>query len=230
MAAMLGVLILSLGACGASSPKLERISLQEWEQVRRSYQGQVLVVNVWASWCRACVELFPSIVELQREYEPAGTQFVSLCLDDLAELEDVARIQSFLTSAFGDPHGVSSGHYAFEEDFADIMDRLSLPSLPGVLVYDAAGQLRHKLSGDELNNEVSPADVEDAIESLIAPLGPRSGSSDAVADGRLKGFPEEDVRAPATRSAWKSTSFRKSTRIRWAPARKPAAPPAASLP
>ncbi len=170
MTALLGVPILSLGACGDSSPKLERISLQEWEQVRRSYQGQVLVVNVWASWCRACVELFPSIVELQREYEPAGAQFVSLCLDDLAELEDVGRIQGFLTSAFGDPHGISSYHYAFEEDFADIIDRLSLPSLPGVLVYDAAGQLRHKLSGDELNNEVSPADVEDAIESLIGPI------------------------------------------------------------
>ena len=52
------------------------------------------------------------------------------------------------------------------------MDRLLLPSLPTVLVYDAASQLRHKLSGDELNDEVSPADVEDAIESLIGPLAP----------------------------------------------------------
>ena len=173
MAALLGVLILFLGACGNSSPKLERISLQEWEQVRRSYQGQVLVVNVWASWCRACVELFPSIVELQREYEPAGTQFVSLCLDDLDEPGEVRATENLLASLFrDDPPGVSSYHYAFEEDFADIMDRLSLPSLPAVLVYDAARQLRHKLSGDELNNEVSPADVEDAIESLIGPLGP----------------------------------------------------------
>ena len=172
MGALLGVLIFSLGACGDSSPKLERISLREWAQVRRSYQGQVLVVNVWASWCRNCVELFPSIVELHRKYEPAGTQFISLCLDDLDEPEEVRATESLLESFFGDPPGVSSHHYVFEEDFADIMDRLALPGLPGVLVYDAAGQLRHKLSGDELNDEVSPADVEDAIESLIGPLGP----------------------------------------------------------
>ena len=109
---------------------------------------------------------------LQREYEPAGTQFVFLCLDELADPEEVKATEKFLAKAFGDTPEVSSYHYLFEEDFADIMDRLSLPSLPSILVYDAAGQLRHTLSVDDLNSEVSPADVEDAIESLIGLPGP----------------------------------------------------------
>jgi thiol-disulfide isomerase/thioredoxin len=170
-ALLLTLLILSLHACGNRSPKLERISLSEWEQIRRSHEGQVLVVNVWASWCRNCVELFPSMAALRREYGPAGTQFVFLCLDELADPEEVKAAENFLAKAFGDTPGVSSYHYIFEEDFADIMDRLSLPSLPSILVYDTAGQLRHKLSADELSNGVSPADVEDAIESLIGPVG-----------------------------------------------------------
>ena len=171
VAVLVGLLTLSLQACGNRSPKLERISLSEWEQLRHSYEGQVLVVDVWASWCRNCVEIFPSMVTLQREYGPAGTQFVFLCLDDLDEPEEVKATENLLAGLFGDSPVVNSDHYSFEEGFADIMDRLSLPSLPAVLVYDAAGQLRHKLSGDELNSEVSPADVEDAIESLIGLAG-----------------------------------------------------------
>ena len=166
---LLGLLTLSLQACGNRSPKLERISLSEWDQVLLSHEGQVLVVNVWASWCRNCVELFPSVVELQSEYEPAGTQFVSLCLDDVDGPEEVRAAEQFLANVFEGKHGISSRHYALEEDFTEIMDRLSLPNLPAVLVYDSAGRLRHMLSVDDLNSELSPADIEDAIESLIEP-------------------------------------------------------------
>jgi hypothetical protein len=37
-----------------------------------------------------------------------------------------------------------------------------------VLLYDATGKLRYELEGDDLDNEISPADIEDAIESLLA--------------------------------------------------------------
>ena len=107
------------------------------------------------------------MAELQTQYEPAAVQFVSLCLDDLDKPEEIEATEDFLTSVFADPPRVASRHYFFEEDFADIMDRLSLPTLHSILVYDGEGQLRYKLSGDELDNEVTPADIEDAIESLI---------------------------------------------------------------
>ena len=107
------------------------------------------------------------MAELQTQFEPSGVQFVSLCLDDLDKPEEIEATEDFLTSVFADPPRVVSRHYFFEEDFADIMDRLSLPTLPSILVYDGEGQLRYKLSGDELDNKVTPADIEDAIESLI---------------------------------------------------------------
>ena len=165
--ALLGTLFLSLQTCANPPPKLEHISFPDWEVTRHSYEGKVLVVNIWASWCRPCVELFPSMAELQTQYEPSGVQFVSLCLDDLDKPEEIEATEDFLANTFGDPPQLESFHYSLEEDFADIMDRLVLPTLPSILVYDAEGQLRYKLSGDELDNEVTPADIEDAIESLI---------------------------------------------------------------
>ena len=107
------------------------------------------------------------MAELQTQYEPAAVQFVSLCLDDLDNPEAINAAENFLANTFGDPPQLKSLHYSFEEDFADMMDHLALPTLPSILVYDAEGQLRYKLSGDELDNEVTPADIEDAIESLI---------------------------------------------------------------
>ena len=31
-----------------------------------AYQGKIVVLNFWASWCAPCIEEFPSLIDLQR--------------------------------------------------------------------------------------------------------------------------------------------------------------------
>jgi thiol-disulfide isomerase/thioredoxin len=50
------------------------------ESLKR-WQGQVLVVNFWASWCPPCLEEIPGLVRIHRELAPKGLQIVGIAVD-----------------------------------------------------------------------------------------------------------------------------------------------------
>ncbi len=53
-------------------------SLKEW-------QGKVLIVNFWATWCPPCLEEMPEFQQLQTEFGPKGLQFIGILTDDEAD-------------------------------------------------------------------------------------------------------------------------------------------------
>ena len=46
------------------------------------WDGKVLVVNFWATWCPPCLEEMPAFKALQERYGPDGVQFLGIALDD----------------------------------------------------------------------------------------------------------------------------------------------------
>ncbi|MFP4168125.1 MAG: TlpA family protein disulfide reductase [Desulfonatronovibrionaceae bacterium] len=55
------------------------------------YEGQVVVVNFWASWCPPCRLEIPHLVRLREKHDPADVLILGVSLD-----EDVAAAQEFL--------------------------------------------------------------------------------------------------------------------------------------
>ena len=51
------------------------------QQPLRQWQGKVLIVNFWATWCEPCREEMPEFVRAQRELGPKGVQFVGIAVD-----------------------------------------------------------------------------------------------------------------------------------------------------
>jgi len=51
------------------------------------WDGRVLIVNFWASWCKPCAREMPAFVELQRQYAEQGVQFVGIALDTPQQVE-----------------------------------------------------------------------------------------------------------------------------------------------
>jgi thiol-disulfide isomerase/thioredoxin len=48
----------------------------------RDYRGDVVLLNIWATWCAPCRVEMPSIEALQRTYGPRGLHVVSVSVDD----------------------------------------------------------------------------------------------------------------------------------------------------
>lgn len=45
------------------------------------YRGQVVVLNVWATWCGPCIQEIPSLEKLYREFGPKGLKLVAVSID-----------------------------------------------------------------------------------------------------------------------------------------------------
>ena len=66
---------------------LKDVTGTELQQVINKYKGQkAVLVNIWATWCAPCVEEFPELVRLQRNYpERLQVIFVSGDFDESRE-------------------------------------------------------------------------------------------------------------------------------------------------
>ncbi|MGE3771861.1 MAG: TlpA disulfide reductase family protein [Gammaproteobacteria bacterium] len=120
--------------------------LDEW-------QGKLVVLNFWATWCPPCLKEMPAFVRLQRRYGERGLQFIGIALDTR---EEVAR--------FVQEHGIDFPILAGEEDVAVYMQRLgnTIGALPFTVVVDRDGAVRHTHQG-----EWSEADAERIITGLL---------------------------------------------------------------
>ena len=50
------------------------------------YKGQVILLNVWATWCGPCELEIPELVETYAKYKDRGVVVLGVSLDDTAEM------------------------------------------------------------------------------------------------------------------------------------------------
>lgn len=71
----------------ASDPAIKAFFANPWQTPdgktvdTAQWQGKVLVVNFWASWCPPCVEEMPTLDALQGEFKDKNVLFVGIGID-----------------------------------------------------------------------------------------------------------------------------------------------------
>jgi thiol-disulfide isomerase/thioredoxin len=75
------------------SVKLEGLSLADLDgtmQYLDRWQGNLLLVNFWATWCPPCIEEIPLFMRLRDRYRAQGFEVIGIAID---EAEKVRRFQ-----------------------------------------------------------------------------------------------------------------------------------------
>lgn len=150
-----------LGAKAASRPPVVReINLDGLKQLlqRGGKQARPLLVNFWATYCEPCREEFPDLVQLNSEFKNRGLEFVTVSLDDPAEIK--TSVPEFLKQM-----RAAMPAYLLNvpdpEPAIKWVDTDWNGALPATYLYDAQGQVIFKHTG-----RIKPAELRAAIKTV----------------------------------------------------------------
>lgn len=119
------------------------------------YNGQIIFLNFWATWCPPCREELPYIEELYREYQEAGDDsvaFVGVTFPGLGSEKDVEGVKAFLTE----------NDYTFPvlmDESADLAESYYITAFPTTFIIEADGNVLGYIPGGM---------TKDIMEDVIA--------------------------------------------------------------
>jgi len=143
----------------ASEPAIKAFFANPWQSPdgktldTQNWQGKVLVVNFWASWCPPCVEEMPTLDKLQKEFLQQNVLFVGIGIDS------PSNIREFLSKtpvAYPIVIGGLEG--------SNLSKQLgnSQGALPYTIIINAKGKSTYSKLG-----KISEEDIRSAIKSAL---------------------------------------------------------------
>ena len=90
-----------------------------------TFKGKRVFLNIWATWCRPCIEEMPSIAAAEAQLKDSKVIFI------LASEEETERIKKF------------RDHFGIKLQFAQFknMDDFYIRAIPVTYIFDEAGKL-----------------------------------------------------------------------------------------
>ena len=103
-------------AIGSSAPDFHAVTLDSARAQKSlaDYRGQVVMINVWATWCLPCRVEMPSIEALHKAYGPKGLKIVAVSIDDPGtetQIRDFVKSFGLTFQILHDPKNVISENY-----------------------------------------------------------------------------------------------------------------------
>lgn len=117
---------------GTARPAFSLPDLQGRERHISDWDGRVIALNFWATWCPPCLKEIPELIKLQTEYEGRGLQIIGIALQKPAEVIEFAR-----------EHGMNYPLLAGEMPVVRIAEDYGndIGALPYTVVIDRQGRI-----------------------------------------------------------------------------------------
>ncbi len=107
-------------------------NLQQW-------QGKIVILNFWATWCPPCRKEIPAFIELQEQLGEQGVQFVGVAVDNPK-----------LAKKYSDEHGINYPN--LQGDGAGLDLSITLGNrrsvLPYTVIFDRSGTIIDQHAGE----------------------------------------------------------------------------------
>lgn len=142
---------------GTRAPDFQAVTLDAHSTVKTldDYKGQVVLLNIWATWCAPCRVEMPSIEALYKDYASKGLKVVAVSIDDPGT-EATIR-------AFAQQYGLT--FEILHDPQAKISEAYDISGYPETFIVGRDGVIRRKLmSATDWN---SP-DARALVDRLLA--------------------------------------------------------------
>lgn len=125
-------------------------TLEEKEFKVHSYAGSPVFLNLWATWCKPCVEEFPSIQKMKTEMEKEGWKFV------IVSDEKIEKIQGFKNRM---PYDFD--YYHMKKRFKEF----GVNAIPQTYILNRDGEVvMSYMGGMDWNSEANKNELRDLIK------------------------------------------------------------------
>ena len=165
----IGIIILALIALSAgiafqqlkSTAKTETFSLSNIAladlnstmQNLSQWQGKILIINFWATWCPPCLKEIPDFIRLQTQYKSKNVQFIGIALDNAQDVKTFSLKTGInYPLLMAENSGKKLAH-----SWGNIMD-----VVPFTVVINPQGKIIHRQMG-----EFHSADIEKILQPLM---------------------------------------------------------------
>lgn len=123
-----------------SAPELTGTDLEGNEVSTKDFEGKVLVVNLWGSWCAPCRKEAPALQKASEALADENVQFLGLLTKD-----DPANARAF-NAKFGiDYPSIDDSAGRNQAAFADSLPSMAIPT---TWVIDAKGKVAARVMGE----------------------------------------------------------------------------------
>ena len=152
------------GAGGTQAPEIQVQTLDGRTVALSDLQGQVVLVNFWATWCPPCRWEMPGFQRTYEAYRDQGFTILGLSTDRMGR----RAVQEFLDE-YGITYPVAMAPAGSEHAFGGIR------VMPTSFLIDRQGRIRHTVRG-----YFSETALDQAVRKLLAEDSENSESSRAT--------------------------------------------------
>ena len=163
IAAAIGVPAEATPKVGEPAPDFRATTFDGRKVSLADYRGQVLLINIWATWCAPCRKELPTLDAYGEAAGKWGLRMLAVTTEDSAPMSQLKKVQG----AFSLPMARRfTGKYDLVKN-----------AVPTNFVIDRAGVLRYAAAGaldlDRLNEILIPLLREPAPAETISPSATR---------------------------------------------------------
>lgn len=140
---------------GQPAPAFQLVTTSGQKVSLAGYNGSVLVIEFFATWCGGCKDSLPHLTSLQKQFGGQGLQILAL---NIGQGDSPEQVKSFVAARkIGFPVAMA------DEDL--IYDGFGIRMVPTIFIINKKGVVVEKFSG--FNNDVKKI-METTIKKLVA--------------------------------------------------------------